>query len=166
MASVVAGWEEPYFLVSMGENKPLPELKTITTLTLWGKTPEAQADGWSLKRVENVPDAEEYRSFEPDDQIQLGTLDLYTEHFLVLDSTARGAALKGKIRITDLDQGTFLATRGMAWDAVELAKVWRAAENRLAHKKANQLFLLTPGTQDLSPYGYSRALSLLAQGKF
>jgi hypothetical protein len=163
LAAIVANWPTPYFVISLGDS-PIPAVEGLQPagcLVAWSKRPEPRKNPWSLKRVENVPDIESYRAFDPEDQLAMGAIDMFSEHFLALASPEQGAEIRGKVRVTNVDQGTFLLTRALAPSAHETPLIWQAVDDRLARTGASRLMLLMPeGVATPERYGFQPSLRL------
>ncbi len=151
--------QSPYFFFSFG-NDPAQNLETLGQWNVWHKTPSAQSSSWHLQRVENVPLIHLYQCFDPNDQLSIIPLDVYTQWFVAMEDKKP----VGKGRFTDLDQGAFLFSQGFTRTPADYLKLLSAVENRLAENGAKHLLFLAPLTLE-SPkqFGFQRISQLNLQ---
>ena len=145
----------PAILLSF-DRQIFPGFTAAGNFIFWEKPVQQHSGGYALERVEEVGGLRRYQALDPSDLLVGGPFDAYTEWFVT-----RGDA-EGKLRITDLDDGTYFLSR--VGGRVSPRSLWLSAENLLARRGGQRLTMLAPG-QDDSPAaaGFVPAFTLTAQ---
>ncbi len=136
------GWNlsPPYFLVTFQEKKL--NIPLIAELTLWEKQPQGVGQSeWKLQRVEDVPTLTDYRSLDDNDYLEFGAMDPYTQWFVAYGKDGQGRAVRGKLRITDIEENSYFATQMYVKEKADFPLLIDALEATL-HQKT--FYFVTP----------------------